>query len=148
MANAPTRYEPASSFPRLPDVIDQLFRESVIAPNYVNRYFNGTQRANLLETNETYVVQLAVSGIDTDKLNIEIVGQQLVIKGLCTVPEVVDATYLMHGLFADEFTDTLELPMEVDGEKATASYHRGILTITMPKAEHAKPKTVKIQTAH
>jgi HSP20 family molecular chaperone IbpA len=38
------------------------------------------------------------------------------------------------------------LPGEVDAEKASAEYHAGILTVTLPKAEQTKVKTIKVGT--
>ena len=40
---------------------------------------------------------------------------------------------------------TFTLPVDVEGEKATARYERGILSITLPKAEKAKAATIKVQ---
>ena len=46
-----------------------------------------------------------------------------------------------------EFTESLALPGEIDAGKADGRNEAGILMITVPKAEHAKPKSIKIQTA-
>jgi HSP20 family protein len=42
------------------------------------------------------------------------------------------------------FTRTFSLPNSVDADKVTANYKDGVLTLTMPKKEEAKPKTIKI----
>jgi HSP20 family protein len=45
-----------------------------------------------------------------------------------------------------EFREEVTLPGEVDADRASAEYHDGILTLTLPKAERAKAHTIKIGT--
>jgi len=45
------------------------------------------------------------------------------------------------------FTRTFALPNSINTEKVAAEYKDGLLTLTMPKREEAKPKTIKIQVA-
>jgi HSP20 family protein len=48
------------------------------------------------------------------------------------------------GLGAGEFSEQVALPGEVDADGASADYQNGILTLTLPKAEKAKVKTIKV----
>ena len=48
------------------------------------------------------------------------------------------------GLGDGEFREQVTLPGEVDADKAHADYQDGILTLTLPKAEHARIKTIKV----
>jgi HSP20 family protein len=45
------------------------------------------------------------------------------------------------------FTRTFSLPNSVDADKVSANYKDGVLTLTMPKKEEAKPKTIKINVS-
>ncbi len=144
MPNTLTRYNPEIRFRRFPDMIEQLFRESLAVPPKYDTWFDARRVTNLLETESAFIVQLMVPGIDPEKVVIQVVGQALTVKGTCFVPTYENATYLWHGLFGEEFSEVFTLPMEVYGEKVEASYLHGILTITLPKTELAKPKTVKI----
>ncbi|HCG00850.1 MAG TPA: hypothetical protein DEV93_09950 [Chloroflexi bacterium] len=146
MPNTPVRYRPENSLTRLPDVIDQLFRDSFVMPTRFDRFFEGKRAANLLETDSAYIVQLLIPGADAKELQINVVGQQLTVKCISTVPTTENATYLYQGLFGEEFSDVFTLPTEVDGEKAKASYANGFLTITLPKAANAMPKAIKVST--
>lgn len=145
MPNTLSRPQPDTTFTRFPDMLDQLIRESFV-PRRFDRYFDGKHNANLLETETAYFVQLVMPGVNPEKLQINVAGAQLTIKGITAVPTVKDATYLYHGLFDEEFSEIFTLPTDVEGEKAEASYVNGILTITLPKAEHAKPKVIKVAT--
>jgi HSP20 family protein len=146
MANTLTPYRPTNTFARFPDVIDRLFRDSFTIPTF-NNLFDGIRvNSNLLETNDTFILQFALPGIlDVSKLQIQVVGQQVTIKGVCTLPTFENATYLWHGLQGDEFSEMFTLPTEVDGDHTTAVYDAGILSITLPKSEYAKPRSVKVQ---
>jgi HSP20 family protein len=147
MANVPARFQPEIGFTRLPDMIDQLFRESFVLPNRFERFFDGRKIAglsNLLETDNAFVVQLVLPGVDPEKIEIQVVQQQLTIKATCFIPPVDKAVYVWHGLVTEEFSEVFTLPMEVVGDKAEAHYDKGILTITLPKVEYAKAKAIKV----
>ena len=147
MINLPSRYDTTTPFARLPDLIDKLFRESFIAPAAFDRFFDGVRISNLLETKDAFIVQLVLPGVDPEKIQIQVVDRQLLIKASCEVPTVENATYLYHGLHSDDFSEVFTLPTEVLGDQAKATYERGILLVTLPKAEYAKPKVIEVHTS-
>jgi HSP20 family protein len=144
MINLPARYETGTPFTRLPDLIDKLFRESFIAPTAFDRFFDGVRTSNLLETKDAFIVQLVLPGVDPEKIDIQVVDRQLLVKAAFVIPTVEHATYLYHALHSGEYSETFTLPMEVLGDKAEATYDRGILLVTLPKAEHAKPTMIEV----
>lgn len=146
MMNLPTRYETGTSFTRLPDLIDKLFRESFIAPTAFDRYFDGVRASNLLETKDEFIVQLVLPGVDPENIQIQVVDRQLLVKASCVIPTVENATFLFHALHSGEYSEAFTLPMEVLGDKAQATYDRGILLVTLPKAEYAKPTMIEVHT--
>lgn len=147
MINLPTRFENATPFTRLPDLIDKLFRESIIAPTVFDRLSDVVRTSNLLETKDAFIVQLMLPGVDPEKIQIQVVDRQLLVKAPCVIPTVENSTYLFHGLHSGEFAETFTLPMEVVGDRAEATYDRGILLVTLPKAEYAKPKVIEVHTS-
>lgn len=142
-------YETPTSLTRLSDVVDRLFRESFIPPMLFEREFDGFTRLlnNLWETNESFIIQAALPGIDPEKVELRVSGRQLTIKGTYEVPPIEKATALRLNLAKGEFSEVFTLPMDVDGEKAAARYEHGILTITLPKTEQVKVKEIKVVTA-
>jgi HSP20 family protein len=142
--NTPPRYQPEFSLTRLPDMIDQLFRESFVFPTRFERVFDWKRFSNLLETEKAYIVQLVLPGVEFNNVNVQVVGRQLTIKAVCDIPMVENATYLWNGLTSYEFSEVFTLPFEVVGDKAEATYDLGILTITLPKLEYAIPKPIKV----
>lgn len=138
-----TPYRP-TTLTNFPDMVDRFFRDTLVRP--FEPLFDGLRiSANLLETDEAYIVQMVIPGVtDVSKLTIQVTGQQLTLRGVSEVPIYENATYIYHGLQGQEFSEMFTLPSDVDGEKAVADYKAGILTITLPKAEHAKPRTIKV----
>ena len=99
------------------------------------------------ESGDAVVVKAEVPGIDRDKLEIETVGNRLMIAGSRQIDEPGDANYRFHRRErqAGEFRRVFRLPFEVDRDKAAASYEDGVLTIRLEKAEAAKPRQIQIK---
>lgn len=148
MANAVNRYQP-QTMTRLPDLIDRLFQESFVMPSAFDRTNSGTSRptfgVNLYETGDTYVLQAALPGLKTDGVDIQVVGRDLTIKGSTwsTAPE--NAQWLWRGIGAGEFQESFTLPVEIESDRVQATYENGILSIELPKAEHLRPKNIKVE---
>ena len=93
--------------------------------------------------NEDYLLTAYVPGLKAENLKIEIVGDLLSIAGEFSQHE---GEYLMSELPAGAFRRTLRLPTELDAEKTVASLEHGILTLRVPKAESARPKSIQVVT--
>jgi HSP20 family protein len=146
MATTVTRYQPSTPM-RLSEIIERLMRESFIIPTLTERVFRGeteTLPSNLLETEDAFIVELVLPGVDPDKLEIHVKGRELIVKGSMEVPPIEKATYIWQGFTGGDFTQRFTLPTDVDGDKAEAQYIHGILTVTVPKAEHIKPTAIKV----
>jgi HSP20 family protein len=148
MASALTRYNPTgTAMTRLPDVIGRLFDESFVMPSVFDRSFGQVLRSNLCETSDEYIVQVALPGIDVEQVDVQVTGQQLTLKGSYSVPTPENATVIWKGIGEGSFVESLTLPGEVDAAKAEGRYEHGILSITLPKTEHAKAKTIQVSVA-
>jgi HSP20 family protein len=82
--------------------------------------------------------------LSSDDLNVKIQGNYLEISGTrkADTPEGYKAHRIERGTAA--FTRSFTLPADVDADKSEASLKNGILTLTLPKAEAAKPKQIEI----
>jgi HSP20 family protein len=127
--------------------MDRLFDE-----NWGPRGFGWrrTEQIHLLpvdvySTPNELVIQASVPGLDPGKVEITIEGGTLTIKGERRAPlENVDyhIQERRYGLFSR--TLTLNMPVEVEG--AEAIFEKGVLTLTIPKAEEARPKVIKVKS--
>lgn len=100
---------------------------------------------DVYSTENELVVEASVPGLEPADVEITIEGETLTIKGERRAPlENVDyhIQERRYGLFARSLT--LNLPVESEG--AEAVFEKGVLTLTIPKAEEARPKIIKVKS--
>jgi HSP20 family protein len=142
-----TRWRPWSESMTLRQAMDRLFEDSFVRPSLGWRAVprNGVAQlpVDIYSTEDEVVIKAAVPGVNPDEVEITIEGDTLIIKGETKAPEDVDYICQEHcyGPFARTFT--LNVPIQAD--KATAEFENGVLTLTLPKAEEVKPKTIKVK---
>ena len=105
--------------------------------------------ADLSETDEAYVVKAELPGVHKDQVNIQLQDRELVING--EIPEPEDGKSNGNGSrrhHSSRRTGRFELrtylPGDVNADAVTAQLSDGILTVTVPKSEAAKPRKVEI----
>jgi HSP20 family protein len=96
---------------------------------------------DIREEDEAYVLKAFVPGLKAEDLNIQILDDVLSIEGEYSQHE---GEALMSELPAGAFRRSLRLPAALDAEKAEAQIDNGVLTLRVPKAESARPKTIKV----
>lgn len=96
------------------------------------------------DSDEGYEVSAVLPGVAAEDLNIQVVNDTLTIQGEIKVNYDEDARYLLRERTAGRFQRTIRLPEAVDAAKVDASLKDGILTLSVPKAEEARPKTIKV----
>ncbi len=100
-----------------------------------------TLGVNIREEDEAYVLSALVPGLNAEDLNIQVLEDVVRIEGEYKQDE---NQYLMQELPHGSFTRTLRLPAAIDANHVEAKIADGVLTLTLPKAESAKPKKIKI----
>lgn len=91
---------------------------------------------------------LSKRSIDTDTLDIQVMDCQVSVKGRFEIPTPEQqGAWIWRGLSDRDFYESYTLPVQVDADKTEATYDHGILTLTLPKADHARPKSVKVTAA-
>ena len=83
-------------------------------------------------------------GVKKEDLDIQVRGDTLRIQGKKTIAYDDGASVHRRERAAGQFDRTLTLPAEVDAAKVAAEYRDGVLTLRLPRAESAKPRTVTI----
>lgn len=103
---------------------------------------------NIAEDADHVYAEALAPGLDPDKIEITVVGNQLTITGEKTPPaDVKPESYHRNERAAGRFVRTFTLPTEVKSESVEASYKAGVLTISLPKAEAAKPRKIAVAVA-
>ena len=96
---------------------------------------------NVREENDTFVMNAFVPGLKAADLNIQILDDVVTIGGEFKTDE---NEYLMRELPHGSFRRSLRLSAPLDASKAEARITDGLLTLSLPKAESARPKTIKV----
>ena len=101
---------------------------------------------NLSEDPNNFYVQFLAPGVDKDSLDVTMSKEILTVSGQKNMKckDVKDENYHRCERASGSFTRSMELPAPVKDENVKAEYKNGILFITLPKAEEAKPKRISI----
>lgn len=102
-----------------------------------------TLAANIRDEEDAFVLTALVPGLSAEDLNISMFEDVVRIEGEYPQDE---NEYLLRELPLGSFQRALRLPAAVDSAKVEAKIADGILTLRLPKAESARPKTIKIQS--
>jgi HSP20 family protein len=130
----------------LRDEINRLFESPF--ENGSSDVFNAWAPAlDLYEDKENLVVRAELPGMKKEDIDIALHENTVTISGERKNEKKYEGseTSREERLFG-RFTRSLTLPKQVDGTKVAASYQDGVLTVTFPKAEEAKPRQIQIQS--
>lgn len=143
------RWQPMSEMVTLRDAMDRLFDEAFTRPWGLSD--GGTSRmtpsVDMFETENEVVVRAALPGIKAEQVDINVTGEVLTLKGE-THEETEDNGKAFHIREQrwGQFERSIVLPTSILADKAKAEFENGILTVTLPKADEVKPKTITVRT--
>lgn len=146
MADFLTRWDPFREAVTLREAMDRLLEDSWVP----SRRREATARERVFRlpldayvTPEEIVITANMPGVKPEDVEITLDGDTLTIKGERPAPlENVD--YALRERVYGKFQRTLNINIPVDADKAEAKFENGLLTLTVPKAEAVKPKTIKV----
>ncbi|GAB4337176.1 MAG: Hsp20/alpha crystallin family protein [Desulfobulbaceae bacterium] len=138
--------------------IDRMFNAMDLLQSRMNRIFpdygrmrfpswepmETGPRTNLYDAGDHFEMTVEVPGVARDDLNIRLQGNYLEISGSrkSDAPEGYEKHRVERGTAA--FSRTFTLPADVDADKVEARLANGLLTLTLPKSEAAKPKQITV----
>ena len=141
-----TRYSPFSDAVSLRDAMNRLFEDSFISPRNMGVWGGQGVTANLYETPDGFILQIPMPGVNPDAVEITAQQDTLSLKWETKVDVPQGATVHWNGFPSGQFQQSFTLPAHINSERAEASYNDGVLTLNLPKAEHVKARTVKVNT--
>ena len=93
------------------------------------------------------VVRIDVAGVRPDDVEVTSQGNTLVVDGRRDFPyDAENARFLSRGIFYGEFAQRVQLGDRLDTAKITARYDNGVLEISIPFAEEAQSRSIRIET--
>jgi HSP20 family protein len=99
---------------------------------------------NVFNDGDDFVVVAELPGVKKEDLDIQVRGDNVRIHGKKMVAYEENASVHRRERAAGEFDRTVTLPDQIDAAKVGAEYRDGVLTLRLPRAESAKPRTVTI----
>lgn len=103
---------------------------------------------NVSEDKDNLYLRAELPGIDPKDIEISVEGDTLTLRGERKSPEVGEnVSYHRREREFGRFRRSLTLPTRIDADKVEAVFKNGILQITLPKAEEARPKQITVKTA-
>src|SRR5690606_35250946 len=140
------RWEPAREMMTLREAMDRLFDDAFTRPLSLAGNWS-VPAVDMYQTDNEVVVKAALPGIKADEVQINVTGEILTIKGETKHEEErKEKAYHIREQRWGSFERSIALPTEVVADKAKADFENGMLTITLPKADEVKPKTISIKT--
>jgi HSP20 family protein len=140
-----TRWTPWTELAGVHRDLDSLFNR-VFGDTVHSRSVDGfSPAADLRRDGDTWKVSLALPGVSPDKVDIDIAGRTLRVRGERIPEEKAEAVIneITYGRFEREFT----LPEEMDAQHVQATYRHGMLELVLPLAEGAKPHRIAVKAA-
>lgn len=101
---------------------------------------------NVTEDKDNYYVRAELPGIKSSDLDIQVAAKGISITGERKIPEEGNnVRYHRREREAGKFSRSINLPEDINADKVDAKLVNGILTITIPKAEKAKPRQISVK---
>lgn len=110
-----------------------------------NAFGAGGPAVNVWEDDQSLFVETELPGLALADIDVTVMGNELTIKGERKETPVEGATFHRRERTVGAFARTMTLPVEIDSARVTASLKDGVLMITLPKAEAAKPRKIEVK---
>ncbi len=156
-----TRWDPWSEFVSLREAMNNLLEESFVSrPRPGEDEGAGERRGvaaptaasglavDIRESPDAYEVTASVPGVSPDQVDITVLGDRLRIRGERkddSDKRDPDGRWILRERRFGAFERSVTLPTSVKAEAATADFRDGVLTITLPKADEAKPRAIPVR---
>ncbi len=143
------RVNGSHSINRLRSEMDRLFDSAFEGFPRLTRdaWFAPTSPAvNVWEDTDNVYAEAELPGLKLDDIELLVMGDELTIKGERKDVCEDEVSYHRKERGAGSFNRVFRLPVGVDAEKVEATLRDGVLTVTMPKADEAKPRKIEVKT--
>ena len=138
----PGRWDPLADLRR---EVGRLFEGFEPLQNW--RLHRAFPAINLYDVGDRYVLTAELPGMTAEEIDLSITGEMLTLRGERTRPEgIADERFRRQERPFGRWARTVTLPERIDGAAVSAGFAHGILTVTLPKDEVAKPRQITVAT--
>ncbi len=101
--------------------------------------------ANIKENENSFEVELAIPGFKKDDFKVEVNDKTLTVSSeVSSEDEETAGTFVRKEFSYNSFSRSFRLPRTIDTDQISANYENGVLALTLPKKEEAKPKEPRL----
>src|SRR6266704_878195 len=144
-----TRWEPFRGVSSLQDHVNRLFNDVFERANQESSLTAWGPSVDIYETEHELVVKADLPEVDPKDLDIRVENNVLTIRGERKFEKKVNEdNYLRAERAYGSFSRSFSLANSVNAEAIKADYHNGVLPLTLPKREEAKPKQIKVNVGN
>ncbi len=104
-------------------------------------------QVNLTEDENNLYVEALVPGVDSNDLDLNVMNRTLTLAGERKPVARQGVTIHRNERGDGKFLRTIELPVDIDSRQVKADFSNGVLTVTLPKAEAAKPRKITVKAS-
>ncbi|NLF43930.1 MAG: Hsp20/alpha crystallin family protein [Bacteroidales bacterium] len=128
----------------MPSLIDDFFGRDLIGSFFNDQTGISMPAVNIVENADAFKIEVAAPGLEKNDFKIDLENNMLTISAEKEQNnEEKDLKYMRREFSYSSFKRSFSLPLTVDGEKIEAVHKDGVLLITLPKREEARPKPAK-----
>jgi HSP20 family protein len=134
----PVRFDPMRELSTLQREMDDLFKRLFGTGREAGEggFLTSSPAINSYIKDGIFHLEAELPGVDTDKLDVRMDGDELIIRGeRSSSHKKEEVDYLLQESRLSTFERRMTLPSGADIDKAHASYHNGLLEVTMPVAK-------------
>jgi HSP20 family protein len=140
------RWEPFHDVVSLRDAVNSLLQESFVRSGG-DRVVGPFLPLDVVENENDFVVKASLPGVKPEEVQITVHGDTVTIRGeVKQEDEKKEQNWLLRERRHGQFQRAFSVTTPIDSEKARAQFEHGVLTLTLPKAEAARPKQIKVGT--
>lgn len=148
---AMTRFDPFRDLAVLQDRMNRLFNDSYVSRGGDDALLNRgtwTPAVDIYEVEGALVLKAELPDVNREDIEVHVENNTLTLRGERKLGEEIKQESFhrverSYGSFVRQFS----LPATVDGAKITADYKNGVLTVTLPVRDEAKPRSIKVNVA-
>ena len=142
-AGTPAVYEPLREFAQLQQRMTDLLSTVLDGSPFAAATNGWTPLADVTETDDAYLVEIDLPGVDRKNLSVEVAAGELRVSGEIVEKEKVG--WLRHRTRrVGQFAYRTLLPADIDTDHISADLADGVLTVRVPKTEAAKPRRITV----
>jgi HSP20 family protein len=138
----PWANDPLASIDQLRRGLDEVFER---AGARTTRRAGAFPPVNLYETTSDYVLTAELPGLSGDDIDVSVERNRVTLRGERKIGHPSDASLHRVERSTGVFRRTVELPVDVDADKAQAVYQNGVLTLQIPKAAAHQPRQIAVK---